>query len=55
MVFDGGDTHTNAADVRGHEAIALTDLRLHVLSEKYGFDLRARTPIAPAMERVSAA
>jgi cyanophycinase len=55
MVFDGRDTHTNAADVRGHEAIALTDLRLHVLAAGYGFDLRARTPVAPAVERVSAA
>jgi cyanophycinase len=55
MVFDGRDTQTNAADVRGHQAIALTDLKLHVLSEKYGFDLRARVPIVPRLERVSAA
>jgi hypothetical protein len=41
--------------VRGHEAIALTDLRLHVLAAKYGFDLRARVPVPPVVERVSAA
>ncbi len=55
MVFDGRVTHTNAAEVRGREAIALTDLKLHVLSEKYGYDLRAREPIVPRAERVSAA
>ena len=55
MVFDGRATHTNAADVRGHEAIALTDIKLHVLSDKYGFDLRSRLPIVPRLERVSAA
>jgi cyanophycinase len=55
MVFDGHITHTNAAEVSGREAIALTDVRVQVLPEKYGFDLRSRTPMIPRQARVSAA
>jgi cyanophycinase len=55
MVFDGHVTHTNAAEVSGRDAIALTDVRVHVLPEKYGFDVRARTPIIPRQAGESAA
>lgn len=55
MVFDGRVTHTNAAEVTGREAIALTDVRVQVLPERYGYDLRARTPIIPEPASVSAA
>jgi cyanophycinase len=55
MVFDGHVTHTNAADVRGSEAIALTDVKVHVLPDKYGFDVRSRTPIIPRSAGESAA
>ena len=55
MVFDGRVTHTNAAEVTGREAIALTDVRVQVLPERYGYDLRARTPIIPQPASASAA
>jgi cyanophycinase len=55
MVFDGRVTHTNAAEVSGRHAIALTDVRLQVLPEKYGYDLRLRVPIVPRSGRVSVA
>jgi cyanophycinase len=55
MVFDGHVTHTNAAEVRGNEAIALTDVKVQVLAAGYAFDLRARAPIVPKSPRASAA
>jgi cyanophycinase len=55
MVFDGRLTHTNAAEVTGREAIALTDVRVHVLPERYGLDLRTLTPLLPGTTRASAA
>jgi cyanophycinase len=55
MVFDGRVTHTNAAEVTGREAIALTDVRVQVLPERYGYDLRARKPIIPEPASASAA
>jgi len=47
MVFDGRVTHTNAADVSHREALALTDVRMHVLPTGYRFDLKTREPIVP--------
>jgi cyanophycinase len=55
MVFDGQVSHTNAAEVGGREAIALIDVKVHVLPEKYGFELKSRTPLVPASAGESAA
>jgi cyanophycinase len=55
MVFDGRGIYTNAAEVTGREAIALTDVKVHVLPERYGFDLKTLTPIVPGTASVSAA
>jgi cyanophycinase len=55
MVFDGRVTHTNTADVTPQDALALTDVRLHVLPAGYGFDLTTREPIVPAPGRRSPA
>src|SRR3954470_22206363 len=55
MVFNGRAAHTNAAEVSSREAIALTDVRVHVLPEKYGLDLRTLEPIIPGRASVSAA
>jgi cyanophycinase len=55
MVFDGRAAHTNAADVTGREAMALTDVKVHVLPERYGLDLKTLTPIVPGSTAVTAA
>jgi cyanophycinase len=55
MVFNGRAARTNAAEVSSREAIALTDVTVHVLPDKYGFDLGNLTPIVPGPARVSAA
>jgi cyanophycinase len=55
MVFDGRVTHTNAAEVSGREGIALTDVKVHVLPERYGLDLKTLRPIIPGAARASAA
>jgi cyanophycinase len=55
MVFDGRAAHTNAADVTGREAMALTDIKVHVLPERYGLDLKTLTPIIPGTAAVTAA
>jgi cyanophycinase len=55
MVFNGRAAHTNAADVSGREAIALTDIKVHVLPAGYGLDLKTLEPIIPEPARVSAA
>jgi len=55
MVFDGRAAHTNAADVTAREAMALTDIKVHVLPERYGLDLKTLTPIVPGSAAVSAA
>jgi cyanophycinase len=55
MVFDGRAGHTNAADVTGREAMALTDIKVHVLPERYGLDLKTLTPIVPGSAAVTAA
>lgn len=55
MVFDGRVTHTNAAEVSGREGIALTDIKVHVLPERYGLDLKTLRPTLPGPARASAA
>lgn len=47
MVFDGRVSHTNAADVSDEAILALTDSKLHVLPEGYGFNLQTMRPILP--------
>jgi cyanophycinase len=55
MVFNGRAAHTNAAEVSSREAIALTNVTVHVLPDKYGFDLESLTPVLPGQTSVSAA
>jgi cyanophycinase len=55
MVFDGRGIYTNAADVTGREAMALTDVKVHVLPQGYGLDLKTLTPIIPGAASASAA
>jgi len=55
MVFNGRAGHTNAAEVRGSEAITLTDLKVHVLPNRFGLDLKTLSPIIPGTPRASAA
>jgi cyanophycinase len=55
MVFNGRAAHTNAAEVSSREAIALTDVKVHVLPNKYGLDLKTLEPIVPRAASVSAA
>jgi len=55
MVFNGRASHTNAAEVRGSEAIALTDIKVHVLPDKFGIDLKTLSPIIPGAPRATAA
>ncbi len=55
MVFNGRASHTNAAEVRGSEAIALTDIKVHVLPDKFGIDLKTLQPIIPGASRATAA
>jgi hypothetical protein len=55
MVFDARGAYTNAAEVTGKEAMALTDIKVHVLPERYGFDLKTLTPILPGTATATAA
>ena len=55
MVFDGRRAHTNAAEVTGKEAMALTNIKVHVLPERYGLDLKTLTPIVPGSATATAA
>jgi cyanophycinase len=55
MVFDARAAYTNAAEVTGREAMALTDIKVHVLPERYGLDLKTLTPIVPTTAAVTAA
>jgi cyanophycinase len=55
MVFDGRGSHTNVAEVSSREAIALTDVRVQVLPDKYGLDLKTLEPIIPGRPSASAA
>lgn len=50
-VFDGRVSHTNAAETREDEPLALTDVRLHVLPHGYGFNLRTKRPVLPPPTR----
>ena len=47
FIFDGRVTHSNVAQVKEDEPLALIDSKVHVLPEGYGFSLKTRRPIVP--------
>ncbi|HEX2218141.1 MAG TPA: cyanophycinase [Gemmatimonadales bacterium] len=53
IVFDGRVTHSNAALVAQDEPLALTDVKVHVLPDGYGFNLKTKRPIIPKQGRES--
>ena len=53
FVFDGRVTHSNAAQVSDTAPLALTDVRVHVLPEGYGFNFKTKRPIIPKGNRES--
>jgi cyanophycinase len=53
FVFDGRVTHSNVAQVKEDEPLALTDCRVHVLPEGYGFSFKTKRPIVPKGTRTS--
>jgi cyanophycinase len=53
FVFDGRVTHSNAAQVAPDAPLALTDVKVHVLPEGYGFNLKTKRPIIPKQGRES--
>jgi cyanophycinase len=53
FVFDGRVTHSNVAQVEEDEPLALTDCRVHVLPQGYGFSLKTKRPIIPKGSRKS--
>jgi cyanophycinase len=52
FVFDGTVTHSSAPEAGDEDVIAMTDSLMHVLPERYGFDLEKKRPILPNGERV---
>ena len=47
-VVDGTDvTYCNLAEARAECALSMHDVRVHVLSDGDGFDLKARKPLTP--------
>lgn len=48
MVFDGRVSHLNTAGAEGSDALAMTDVTVHVLPAGYGFDLETLRPILPS-------
>ena len=44
-VLDGRVTYTNATDVAEEAPLTLMDVRLHVLSDGFGFDLAHKRPM----------
>jgi cyanophycinase len=51
FVFDGRVTHSSAAQSAEDEPLALTDVKVHVLPEGYGFNLKTKRPIIPKASR----
>jgi cyanophycinase len=48
IIVDGiGMSFTNLDQAQRHEPVALTDMRLHVLTEGFGYDLASRKPKVP--------
>jgi cyanophycinase len=53
IVVDGvGMTFTNLDQVQRHEPVAITDMRLHVLTEGFGYDLVSRRPQVPSLTQM---
>lgn len=52
VIDAGAVAYTNVLTIKRHEAMALCGVRLHVLPEGYGFDLRRRVPILEGAEGV---
>jgi cyanophycinase len=53
FIFDGRVTHSNAAEAAQDHPLALTDVKVHVLPEGYGFNLKTKRPIIPKPSRES--
>jgi cyanophycinase len=47
LVFNGRVTHTNAAEAGREDVLALFDSKIHVLPDRYGFDLDRMRPLRP--------
>jgi len=48
LVVDGAElSYTNVDQAQRHDPVAVTDMRLHVLTEGWRYDLRQRRPQAP--------
>jgi cyanophycinase len=47
LVFNGRVTHTNAAEARSDDVLAVFDSKIHVLPSGYGFDLDLKRPMRP--------
>jgi cyanophycinase len=48
LVVDGSElSYTNVDQAQRHDPVAVTDMRLHVLTEGWRYDLRQRRPQAP--------
>jgi cyanophycinase len=48
LVVDGAElSYTNVDQAQRHDPVAVTDIRLHVLTEGWRYDLRQRRPQAP--------
>jgi cyanophycinase len=52
FVFDGTVTHTNAPEAGDSDIIAMTDSAMHVLPDRYGFDLRSKRPLLPSGKEI---
>lgn len=46
-VFDGRVSHSNAPDCAIDDALGITDIRMHGLPARYGFDLEKKRPMLP--------
>ena len=51
VVDGGGMSYTDVPYVKRHQSITLADVKIHVLSDGYQFDLKARQLIVPAQKQ----
>jgi cyanophycinase len=55
IIVDGAEmSYTDIDQVRHHRPVAITDMRLHVLTQGARYDLVSRRPEIPALARVYA-
>lgn len=52
MVLGGSVTHTNAPSAGDDDTLAITDALVHILPDRYGFDLKSGRPILPGGDEV---